>query len=78
MSSVHLSPWMLEVARAAGVAVRCPLCRTLVLGDDAVGLTRGRVAHAECVLHEWAEGDPRGSLPHLPIAHRTTPHRRLA
>jgi hypothetical protein len=37
--------------------LRCPLCGTVVRADDALGLTEGRLAHAECALAHWLEHD---------------------
>jgi hypothetical protein len=31
------------------------VCGTVVRADDALGLTEGRLAHAECVLAHWLE-----------------------
>jgi hypothetical protein len=58
MSGVHLTDLLLRAARAPRAGERCPVCDTIVLGDDAIGLVSGHCAHAECALHAWAEDRP--------------------
>jgi len=41
---------------------RCPVCGTCVREDDALGLAGGHIAHAECVLHDWAGREAGRSL----------------
>lgn len=55
---------------------RCPVCGTRLLRDDPVGLSGGRVAHAECTLVHWLaqgqSGAPRSDLARW-IDHEVSP-----
>lgn len=48
---------MLWGARSHSRPRRCPVCRTRVRADDALGLVGSRIAHAECALVQWLESD---------------------
>jgi hypothetical protein len=39
--------------RRPAARLRCPVCSTVVLPDDALGLVGGELAHAECALAHW-------------------------
>jgi hypothetical protein len=51
-------------------SARCPICATRVCADDALGVTDGEPAHAECALVHWLLGSEPGNRQARPLMSR--------